>query len=82
MPRFKTTQVPTNLTTGLSTDTSEVYTGDFRQLFIGVRTTLQITALVERYADVGEVGLLAWYRGDVQVARAEAFEVLTCVRAA
>jgi predicted phage gp36 major capsid-like protein len=29
---------------------------------VGIRTSLQITVLSERYADTGQVGFLAWFR--------------------
>ncbi len=79
--RLETVQVPTNLTVGTSTDTSDVFTADWSELLIGVRTRLEITVLRERSADVGAYELLAWWRGDVAVARPAAFDVVTGVRA-
>lgn len=78
--RYPTTQIPTNLTAGTSTDTSDVFVGAWSQLYIGVRTQLQIQVLRERYADTGQVGFLTWWRGDVAVARPKAFTVVTGVR--
>lgn len=80
IPRLSTKQVPTNLTVGTSTDTSDVFTADWRQLLLGVRTQLQIRVLSERYADTGQIGFLVWFRGDVAVARPKAFHVTTGVR--
>ena len=77
--RLTTNQVPTNLTTGTSTDTTEVYLGDWSNLWLGLRTELTFT-LAERYADVGQVALLTWVRADVQLAHPEAFSVTTGVR--
>ena len=37
--------------------------------FIGQRLGLNLRVLTERYAENGQVGLLAYWRGDVQVAR-------------
>ncbi len=54
--------------------------GDWRQLLIGVRTELQIKVLDQRYADNGQTGFIAWWRGDVAVARPKAFDVTTGVR--
>lgn len=80
--RYATSQVPINLTTGTSTDTSDVFTGDWRQLFVSVRIDLTITPLQERFMpDAGQYGFVAWYRGDIQVARPKAFDVVTGVRA-
>jgi HK97 family phage major capsid protein len=76
--RLSTAQVPTNLTQGTASGTaSDLFTGDWSQLFVGVRTALQIQVLNERYADTGEIGFLGWHRGDIAVARASAFDVVT-----
>lgn len=80
VPRYSTKQVPTNLTVGTSTDTSDIFTADWRQLLIGVRTQLQVRVLKERYADNGQAGFIAWWRGDVAVARTSAFDIVTGVR--
>jgi HK97 family phage major capsid protein len=76
-----TKQVPINLTVGSSTDCSEVYTGDWAQLLIGMRTNFVLRFLDERYADNLQYGFLAYLRADVQVAHGEAFNVDTGVRA-
>ena len=54
---------------GSSSLTSDVFTGAWSQLLIGVRIQLEITVLRERSADVGAYELLAWARMDVAVAR-------------
>ncbi len=81
IPRLTTVQVPTNLTVGTSTDTSDVFTANWSELLVGVRTRLEITVLRERSMDVGAYELLAWWRGDIAVARPAAFDVVTGVRA-
>lgn len=51
----------------------------------GIRTDLQITLLSERYMTNdaagspagGQYGFVAWWRGDIQVAREKAFGVIT-----
>jgi HK97 family phage major capsid protein len=80
IPRYVTNQIPGNLTVGTSTDTTEVYVGDWRQLLLGVRTSFNIRFLPERYADTGEVAFLANLRADVQLAQPAAFNVITGVR--
>lgn len=82
IPRAATTQIPINLTVGASTDCSEIYAGDWSKLVLGIRTQLLVQPLVERYADNGQVGFLAWMRADVGVARPAAFHLVTGVRAA
>jgi HK97 family phage major capsid protein len=81
LPRYATNQVPTNLTVGTSTTTSDSFVGDFSQLLIGVRTGLAIEVLRERYADRFELGFLAHLRADVAVARPGAFVVVTGITA-
>ncbi|GAA2987605.1 phage major capsid protein [Streptomyces fulvorobeus] len=81
LPRHPTNQIPINLTVGSSTDTSEVYTGQWDQLYFGLRTGPMTIQLVERYADVGQVALLIWMRGDIALAHGEAFAVDLGVRA-
>lgn len=78
IPRYSTAQVPNNLTVGTSNVTSDIFTADWTQLLIGVRTELQITLLTERYMpDAGQYGFVAWWRGDIAVARPKAFDVVT-----
>ncbi len=80
IPRLTTKQVPINLTVGTSSDCSEVYTGQWDQCWIGIRTDLRILPLRERFIDNGQYGFLAWMRADVQLAQPAAFVVDTGVR--
>ncbi len=81
LPILPTRTVPINGTTGSSSDTSEVYTGQWDQLLIGVRTDFRIEFLRERFlADSLQVAFLASWRGDVAVAQPTAFVVDTGVR--
>ncbi|QEU91372.1 phage major capsid protein [Streptomyces kanamyceticus] len=80
LPMLPTRQVPVNLTVGSSSDCSEIYTGDWSQLAIGIRTEFRIEFLRERYADNGQVAFLAWLRGDVQLLQPSAFVVDVGVR--
>ncbi|MEU2975982.1 phage major capsid protein [Streptomyces hirsutus] len=81
LPMLPTKQVPTNLTVGASADCSEIYTGQWDQLYFGLRTGPMVLQLVERYADVGQIAMLIWVRGDIALAHGEAFAVDTGVRA-
>jgi HK97 family phage major capsid protein len=65
---------------GTSTDTSEVYTAQWDQLLIGMRTSFMLLPLRERFIDNGQYGFLAWLRADVQLAQPAAFVVDTGVR--
>lgn len=81
LPKVLTTnQVPTNLTVGTSSDTSEIYVGDFSQLAIGIRTGFSLRLLTERYADNGQVAFIANIRADVQVLQPKAFAIDLGVR--
>jgi HK97 family phage major capsid protein len=80
IPRLPTNQVPINLTVGGSVDCSEVYTGQFDQLMVGIRTTFNLHYLGERFLDNGQVAFLAYLRGDVQLAHPAAFVVDTGIR--
>jgi HK97 family phage major capsid protein len=81
IPRLPTNQVPINLTVGTSNDTSEVYTGRWDQLLVGIRTGLTIRFLGERFMDNLQYAFLAYLRGDVQLAQPAAFAVDLGVRA-
>jgi HK97 family phage major capsid protein len=65
-----TTQISTTRTQGTSTDCSNGYVADFRELIVGLRPSLQVRfrVLEDRYADNLQVGMIAWLRGDVALA--------------
>jgi HK97 family phage major capsid protein len=54
---------------------SDVFAGDWRQLIIGQRLDLQVQTLVERYAELGPIGIVAHWRGDVALTWPRAFSV-------
>lgn len=80
MPFIPTSQIPINLTVGGSTDCTEVYIGDFRQLVFFVREGASVALLKELYAGTGEVGFLCHMRVDVALLYPSAFVVATGVR--
>lgn len=75
--RYATAQIGNAFTVGTGTTTSDMFVADWSQLLVGIRTSLTIQPLIERYADFGQVGFVAWFRGDVAVARPAAFNVTT-----
>jgi HK97 family phage major capsid protein len=89
-----TQQIPTNVTTGSSTDTSELYVAQWDQLLIGFRPQVSISvertggpsgmigvkSSQDRYIDTMQIGLLAFLRADIQLGHPEAFVVSTGVR--
>jgi HK97 family phage major capsid protein len=77
LPILDTNQIPTNLTVGTSDTASEIYTGAWANLAIGLRTSFELIFLRERYADFGQYGFIAHMRADVQVLHPGAFTVDT-----
>lgn len=75
-----TSAVPVNLTVGTSTDCSEIYIGDFRQVNFFVRELLSIQMLTEAFATSGQIGFVGHARVDVGVLYPSAFAVVTGVR--
>lgn len=69
-----TTNAIDSFTAGTMTSVAtDVFAGDFSQMLIGQRMGLDIQVLTERYAELGQVGFRAYWRGDVQLARPAAF---------
>lgn len=77
LAKYSTNNVPINLVVGSGTTCSDVFVGDWSQLYVGTRTQLQFKLLEERYSDTGDYALMAWWRGDIGVARPGAFFVQT-----
>jgi HK97 family phage major capsid protein len=81
VPRLNTKQVPINLTVGTSVDCTELYTAQWNQLMVGIRTDFQLRFLPERFlADNLQYAFVAYLRADVQLAQPLAFVVDTGVR--
>ncbi|WP_435589177.1 phage major capsid protein [Micromonospora chalcea] len=75
LERYITNQIP-SFTQGTATGTAtDVFVGDWTQLLIGQRLDVTIQTLTERYAEYGQVGIVAHWRGDVALARPRAFSV-------
>lgn len=75
LPILPTSQVPTSLTVGSATTASEIYTGAWSNLVIGLRQGFEIQFLDQRYADNGQVAFIAHLRADVAVLQPKAFAV-------
>jgi HK97 family phage major capsid protein len=69
VPQLVTTSMPITETQGTSSAASSLLIGDFSEVFVGMRTALQVSVLHERYADSGQVGFCLWMRADVAVSR-------------
>jgi HK97 family phage major capsid protein len=57
-----------------------VLLGDFSQAILGMRETLNITMLKERFADTGQLAFVAHIRADVGFAHPESFVKLIGVK--
>ena len=75
LPKFITNQIE-SFTQGTMTNVAtDLFVGDWRQLLIGQRLNFTVQTLVERYAELGQVGIVAHWRGDIAPARPRAFAV-------
>jgi len=73
---FSTAQIPASFTQGTSTtNMSDVFAGDWTLLLIGQRLDFTVQTLVERYAELGQIGIIAHWRGDIGLTRPRAFSV-------
>lgn len=75
LPILPTNQVPTSLTVGSATTASEIYTGAWSNLVVGIRQGFEIQFLDQRYADNGQVAFVAHLRADCVVLQPKAFAV-------
>lgn len=79
MPWLTTTSIPINKTKGAGSALTEIYTGAWNQLLIGMRTQLSLQTLTELYRVNGQIGIIARMRADVAVEHGPAFAVATYV---
>ncbi len=56
---------------------TDLFVGNFAQVLVGQRLDFTVRILQERYAELGQVGVLSHWRGDVQLAR---YNALACYR--
>jgi HK97 family phage major capsid protein len=81
LPMLVTKSIPINVTVGASTDTSYIFTAQWDQLMVGIRTDFTLRFLGERFlADTLSYSFVAYLRADIQLAQPSAFVVDTGVR--
>ena len=80
VPFLSTNSVPVNQVQGTANNATSAFLGDFSQVLVGIRTSLQITVLNERFAEFGQVGFVGWLRADVQVARPAALAKIVGIK--
>lgn len=79
IPRLSTTAVPVDQ--GTDKTASTLIMGDFSNVYVGMRTSLQISVLNELYAENGQIGFIAWMRADVLLIRPQTMLTITGVTA-
>jgi HK97 family phage major capsid protein len=79
--QIATSQIPTNLTVGTSSDCSLMFTGDFTNLLFCMREGISIQMLREAFAGTGEVGFACHVRADVVVPYPASFAIVSGIRA-
>ena len=67
MKLIATSQISNALTVGTSTDCSQIFVGNFSNLFFMMRESLSVQVLTELYAGTGEIGFACHMRADVMV---------------
>lgn len=80
--RYTTNQVPSYTQGTMTGRATDIFAGDWTQLLIGQRLAITIQVLTERYADYGQIGIVAHWRGDVAPARPAAFAVYRAIQGA
>jgi len=61
---------------------TDVFIGNWSELLIGQRLEMSVQVLTERYAELGQIAIVAHWRGDIQPARPKAFAVYKCIQGA
>jgi HK97 family phage major capsid protein len=78
LPWLTTNTIPSFTRGTMSNRATDLFVGDWSQVLVGERLSMDVRILTERYAELGQVGILSYWRGDVQVARPAA---MVCYRA-
>lgn len=77
VPMLTTSKIPVDL--GTADDESVILAGDWARLMIGIRSTIRIEILRERYADVHQYAFVAHLRADFAAEHEAAFTKLSGV---
>jgi HK97 family phage major capsid protein len=81
LERYTSNQLP-SYTQGTMTTATDIFVGDFAQVLIGQRLGLTVQTLTERYADTGQIGIVATWRGDIGIARPKGLAVYRAIKGA
>jgi HK97 family phage major capsid protein len=77
IPRLTTTAAAIDETEGTAVDASSIVLGNFRELMIGMRHSMEIRVFDQTYASTGQLYVVVWLRADVQLAHPVSFCTLT-----
>ncbi len=80
MKLIATSQISNALTVGSSSDCSQIFVGDFTNLYFMMRENVSVQVLNELYAATGEIGFACHMRADVVLTYPAAFCAVTGVR--
>ena len=69
-------QIPTNITTGTATDTSEIYVGDWQYAAVAMGVNMEIAVSNEAYFTTRDIAVRVIAEADFGVYYGEAFEIL------
>ena len=78
IPQLTTTTIPVN--GGVGTNESSIIVGNFRHMLIGLRNSLRIEVLKERYAEFNQFGFIAHMRVDFAAEHLGAFAEITGIQ--
>lgn len=78
IPMLTTTSIA--IDGGSGSDESTLYMGDFRHLYLGLRSVIRVDVLRELYAGNHQYAFLCHMRGDIAVAHPGAFHITTGVQ--
>ena len=78
IPQLTTTTIPVN--GGAGTNESSIVVGNFNHMLIGLRNSLRIEVLKERYAEFNQFGFVAHMRVDFAAEHLGAFAEVTGIR--
>lgn len=70
-------QIPTNITTGTATDTSELYVGDWQYAAVAMGVNMEVAVSNEAYFTTRDIAVRVIAEADFGVYYGEAFEILT-----
>lgn len=75
LQRLYTNAIPSYTRGAMTNVATDVFAGKFDEMLVGQRMELEIRVLNERYAELGQVSVVALWRGDIGFSHPRAFSV-------